>query len=126
MAQLVDSIKGIALDLGYIRSESLPKTTDLFNTPLPASDSDELVALDIFGTVRRITISGTITGDMTNLQTFLTNMDSLQDGKQNLMTYTSSIHPTTLNVYITNFNPTYSEAQPTILNYQLELLEAGE
>lgn len=111
--------------LGYIRSETQTKASNLFNTPLPGSDSDQVIVLDLFGMTRTISISGVITGALATLQTFIATMEGYANGQQTIGVFVSNIHATNKNCYIQNFSYTYSTESPSILNYTLDLIEAS-
>ena len=66
------SVGGV--DLGKITNESSTKSSTLFNTPLPFSDSDEALIMDLFGMSRTITVTGYKTGTVADLRTFVTNI----------------------------------------------------
>jgi hypothetical protein len=109
--------------LGYIRNEQQTKSSNLFNQPMPATDSSGALILDLFGVSRNISISGTVTGSVATIQAFINTLEGYQNGSQAVKSFVSSIHSAAKNVYINNFTWTYAEGKPTILNYTLDLIE---
>lgn len=111
------------IDLGKIQTESQTKSSQLFNQPLPGSDSDEAILLDIFGVSKTVTIDGIITGNQTVLRTFITSIESIQNGSQEGSDFVSTlvISPASIKVLIENFSWNYSKGTVNSLDYSLEL-----
>lgn len=114
-----------AIDLGIINSEVQNKDSGLFQTPLPGSDSDKSILLDVFGTFRTITITGTYQGIIAEQRTFIDAIETICDGSQVSSTFVSSIKSETRNVYIQTFNWEVVEATPGKITYVLTLLEGA-
>ena len=110
-------------DLGTVTSESSTKSSNLFNQPVPFSDSDEALIMDLMGTSRTITVSGVKTGTISELRQFVSDIEGLQNGKQESLTFVSSWTNTNKNVLIQTFTHDKSEADENKVNYTLELLE---
>ena len=110
-------------DLGDVSSESSTKTSNLFNTPLPFSDSDASLIMDLMGTSRTITISGVKTGTVAELRTFITDIEGLQNGEQSSLTFVSSWTNVNKNVLIQDFTHDKSSADENRVSYTLTLLE---
>ncbi len=45
-------------DLGNIQTENQNKDSSLFNQPVPGTDSDISILLDLFGVIRTVRIEG--------------------------------------------------------------------
>ena len=122
MASIITSAQTI--DLGRIQSETQTKSSEMFNFPVPVADSNESIVLDLFGVSRRISVTGIITGNLAQLNTFITDIETIKNGTQGGETFVSSL--TTFpnkTVYIKNFDWTYSRGSPNKIDYTLELLE---
>ena len=115
------TIEGV--DLGTVTSESQTKSSNLFNQPLPFSDSDASLIMDIFGTTRTITVIGVKTGAVAALRTFVTNIEALQDGKQANLTFVSSWTNVNKEVLIQDFTHDKASGDETKINYTLILIE---
>jgi len=98
----------------------------LFNQPLPTSDSDKSILLDLFGVSRVISITGIFTGTLAQLNTFITVIETLADGSQTGVTFVSSLSTfTSKKVFVKNFNWSFIKATPNKINYSLELIEGA-
>jgi len=111
------------VDLGTVTSETSAKNSNLFNQPLPLSDSDEALLMDLFGTSRTITVEGVKTGAVADLRTFITNIEAIQDGEQSGSTFVSSWTNANKTVLIQDFTHTKVQADESKVNYTLTLLE---
>lgn len=111
--------------LGFITTEENTKASNLFSQPLPVSDSNELIALDLFGTSRTLQIEGTKTGTTAAIQTFITKFNGLQNGQQVKIVYVSDIHPSNINVLINTFRYRFSAGSPTKITFSFSLLETS-
>lgn len=109
--------------LGDVSSENSTKTSNLFNTPLPFSDSDASLIMDLMGTSRTITISGVKTGTVAQLRTFITDIEGLQNGEQSSLTFVSSWTNVDKNVLIQDFTHDKTGADENRVSYTLTLLE---
>ena len=112
-------------DLGNIRSETNGKTSNLFTQPLPLSDSDKQVILDLFGTTRSVSLTGSKAGTVSVLQTFILLFEGKQGGSQSGETFISTLHPTNKKMYINSFIWTYADVAKTLLNYTMQLMEGA-
>ena len=79
--------------------------------------------MDIFGTQRDITVSGVKTGTPTELRSFITSIEGIQDGKQTLVTYNGDLITTNKDCLIQSFTWSYSEGNPSSISYTLSLIE---
>jgi len=91
--------------------------------PMPLSDSDKALLLDIFGTTRTITISGFKTGAVADLRTFVTDIEGIMDGSQASSDFVSSWTNVTKKVLIKEFSHDKLAADETKLSYTLTLIE---
>jgi len=112
-------------DLGTVQSESQVKATGLFNMPLPLSDSDEALLMDIFGTSRTITVTGIKTGAVAALRTFVTDIEGLMNGEQESLTFVSSWTNVNKNVLIQDFTHDKAAADETSISYTITLIEGS-
>lgn len=113
------------VDLGIVKRESQSKTSGLFNQPLPYSDSNEAIIMDLLGTTRTITVNGFKTGTLTELRTFIGNIEGIQNGKQPSVTFVSSIITASKQVLIKEFSWDWVEADVQRLTYSLTLIEGS-
>jgi len=109
--------------LGTVNSESSTKSSNLFNQPIPFSDSDATLIMDLMGTSRTITVTGVKTGTVAELRTFVTDIEGLQNGEQSSLTFVSSWTNVNKNVLIQEFTHDKSEADENRVSYTLTLLE---
>lgn len=112
--------------MGDVQSEEHTKDSGIFNQPIPRSDSSSVILLDLFGCSKKISVEGIITGTTTVQNTFITAIESINNGQQSSSTFTSSIRTSTYNVFIETFTWTKNAADPSKLNYSLTLLEGAE
>ena len=111
------------VDLGEVKTEEHTKSSNLFNTPLPFSDSDSSLIMDLFGTSRTITISGVKTGLVAALRTFIVNIEAIQNGAQSGSTFVSSWTNVNKTCLIQDFQHSKAEGDESKVNYTLTLLE---
>ncbi len=109
--------------LGNVKSENSTKSSNLFNQPLPFSDSDVALIMDLMGTSRTITVTGVKTGTVAQLRTFVTDIEGLQNGEQSGLTFVSSWTNVNKTVLIQDFTHDKLEADENKVNYTLTLLE---
>lgn len=112
-----------SVDLGTVSSETSAKSSNLFNFPMPLSDSDEAILMDIFGTSRIITLEGVKTGEIAELRTFVNNIEALQNGQQDNLTFVSSWTNSDKEVLIQDFSHTKVSADESKVGYSLSLVE---
>lgn len=113
------------IDLGDVTDESSRKSSQLFQQAIPKSDSSSLIALDIFGVERTISIKGRKTGTEADIKAFIVAMDALVNGNQVPQNYTSIKSGATYKVVIQNFNWDGVIAGVTYVDYSLDLLECA-
>jgi len=112
-------------DLGDVSSESSTKSSNLFNFPMPLSDSDEAILMDIFGMSRTIIIEGVKTGVIANLRTFVESVETIQNGEQSGSTFVSSWTNSNKTVLIQDFTHTKTKADESEVGYNLTLVEGN-
>lgn len=117
------SIGGV--DLGDVNSESSIKSSNLFNFPMPLSDSDEAILMDIFGTSRTITVEGVKVGAVADLRTFVNDIEAIQNGEQSGSTFISSWTNSNKIVLIQDFSHTKVSADESKVGYNLTLTEGS-
>lgn len=117
------SIGGV--DLGTVTNEKSNKSSNLFNQPIPYSDSDATLLMDLMGTTRTITITGHKTGAVAALRTFVQNIEALQNGTQSGMTFVSSWTNSNKTCLIENFEHDKDQADENKVNYILTLIEGS-
>lgn len=113
------------VDLGTINSETSTKSSSLFNFPMPLSDSDEAILMDIFGTSRTITLDGVKVGVVADLRTFVNDIEAIQNGEQSGSTFISSWTNSNKTVLIQDFTHTKIEADESKVGYSLTLTEGS-
>ena len=120
MAATIESV-----ELGEVSSESSTKSSNLFNFPMPLSDSDQAILMDIFGTTRTITVDGVKTGVVADLRTFINNIEALQNGEQSNLTFVSSWTNANKEVLIQDFTHTKISADESKVSYTLIMTEGA-
>ncbi len=116
-------ISGSPKDLGDVADEESNKDAGLFSIPVPLADSDESLVQDLFGTIREITVTGVKTGTIAELRTFVTNIETLEDGEQSVMVFISSWTNSNKNVFIKSFHHSKGAGDESKVNYTLNLIE---
>ena len=113
-------------DMGRIQSESQNKDSSLFNQPLPGSDSDTSILLDLFGVTRTIRIDGIKSGSAAVLNTFITDIEALIAGGQSGVTFVSSLSTfANKKVFVNFFNCNYLKVDPNKISYSLQMTEGA-
>jgi len=112
------------IDLGDIQSEDQSKDSGLFQTPLPAADSDSAILIDIFGVFRTITVTGVITGVLATQTTFISSIEGIVNGSQSGSTFVSTTG-NSYSVMVQNFSWTKAAADENKLSYTLTLFQGG-
>jgi len=111
-------------DLGTITRETQTKDSNLFFYPLPLSDSNEALLLDLMGTSRTITVEGyKISTTKATLTTFVTTIETLQNGEQSGVTYVGDFITTNKTVQVQTFTWDWVEADVNRIKYTLTLLQ---
>jgi len=115
--------------LGTVIEENMLKET--FIVPMPAylMDSNETYVFDFGGTQRTINLTGKFTGTLANIQAFISNMNGLIQGHQDIdagypKDYVSDLIGT-IKVKVLSFEPTWSAGEPGQLYYTIKLIESG-
>jgi len=111
------------VSLGDIQTEAQTKDSGLFNMPLPASDSTSTLLLDLFGTTRTITLDGKFVGTTTEINTFISAIEGIQNGSQSGSAYIGDLVTTSKNVFIQSFNWNYTAGDTNKISYNLTLIE---
>lgn len=110
------------INLGIVKSESSSKESNLIFQAIPYSDSDKAITLDLMGTTRTLTISGEKVDTPTNLVTFISNIETAQNGQQTGLTYTGDMI-SGITVFIQSFSWDYVSGDPNRISYTLTLYE---
>jgi len=79
--------------------------------------------MDLMGTTRTITITGRFIGTVTELRTFITDIEGLQNGEQASLTFVSSWTNVNKNVLIQDFSHDKAGGDESSIGYTLTLLE---
>jgi len=112
------------IDLGILDSEDQTKDSNLFNQPLPYSDSDDSLLMDLFGTGRSIVLSGVKKStSRSDLQTFVADIESIQNGQQTGSTYIGELITASKTVLIQSFNWRWVAGDVQRVHYTITLLE---
>ena len=118
------------IDLGVVTSEDISKDAQLFQMPIPTRDSDELLALDLFGAVRTINIKGVYSGSSSAIASFLGDLNDLINGRQSTRTYHSdtlgSGSSGNIEVFVQTIRHSFEKGSPNMVNYEISMLEAAE
>ena len=109
--------------LGTVRSESVDKDAQLFQMPIPRSPSNQLVAFDLFGAQRTISIEGTWTVNDGTISTFISWLDGLISGTQSSISYASDTSGNSYTVVVQTTTWKRGEGEVNKLDYSITLLE---
>lgn len=110
-----------------ITNESSTKDAGLFQMPMPASDSDDAIQLDIFGASRTITIDGTFvdgTVSKTVVQ-FIAELDGLVNGSQSSVQYDSDTSGTHYHCLVQSVTWKRKEGETNVIDYTINLTEGS-
>jgi hypothetical protein len=113
-----------------IKKEKSRKDSQLFSTPLPGSDSDETIVLDLFGANRTIDLEGTYVGTAAEIKTFIDAFDGLITGDTTAAiiyhTDTSNGHDGAGNyhVYVQTTEWEFEDGVPGKINFTASLIES--
>jgi len=123
--------------------ENISKTAGVIDMPMPTSDSDDKIVMDLMGASRTISIEGTASiedvgaGNLYKYARDITGIASdgsgtLIDGEQGttVYTYTPEVlnrggSDTTINVCITEASVKADKGNPNELSYSITMIEAG-
>ena len=111
--------------LGAVTSEESSKDAQLFQSPMPLSDSDKTIMLDMFGASRTITIKGRYTVDDGVIATFISQLDALVNGQQIVRTYHSDKSGSNYNVLVQSVRWSGEEAGVNFVDYEIQLTEGS-
>ena len=113
-------------NLGRIQKETQNKDSSLFNMPLPGSDSNLSILLDLFGVLRTISIEGIKADSAANINTFITTIEALIAGGQSGVTFVSSLSTfSNKTVFVKSFTWNFVKGDPNKISYSLELMEGA-
>lgn len=112
-----------SINLGIVTSENQSKDSGIFQQPLPQSDADNAILLDVFGCFRTITVVGNFEGTITEQRTFIDAIEGICDGSQVSSDFVSSLTTDTKKVFIQTFSWDVIEATPSKISYTLTLLQ---
>ncbi len=116
------SIGGVGI--GNVQNEGQRKNAGLFTQPIPTSDSDSTILLDLFGTTKNMTIEGIKSGTASGLNTFITAIEGIANGSQTGSTFVSSLSTyANKTVFVKDFGWNYAAGDPSKITYTLELQE---
>jgi len=111
--------------LGTVTKEDSTKDAQLFQMPMPLSDSTQAIMLDLFGVSRTISISGVYTTADGTISTFITWLDGLVNGTQSSIVYHSDKSGANYNVLIMNARWSSEEGAVSKVNYDITLVEGA-
>jgi hypothetical protein len=113
--------------LGSVINESSTKDAGLFQQPLPASNSNQAILLDIFGSFRTIIIDGIFVDgqDGVSLATFISQLDALVNGSQISVSFVSGKSTSTYQVLVQSITWKSEEGSPTKVNYTINMAEGS-
>ena len=119
------SIGGI--DLGDIQTERQSKSGQLFQFALPTKDSNLAVLLDYFGVMRKISVSGIITGVDATHVSFIEAIEAIVDGAQGSGEefVSSKTGIANKNVFIDTFDWNVRKGDVSKIEYSLSLIEGS-
>jgi hypothetical protein len=117
--------------LGTVTSEESTKDAQLFQIPIPASNSSSLIALDLFGASRTINISGTWTssdssGSDNTIALFIAWLDGLVNGAQPTRNYVSATSGSTYKVFVQSVKWSVEGGDVSHIKYDISMLEAAQ
>jgi len=130
----------LVLTLFNAQTETMNKSANLINLPLPANDSGSQVIFDILGVTREFRIVGKFTTtDNTNGYKFVRDMASLVDGGQgntgsNQVGYTyrsriwndgASVQTDDITVYVNDVSMDWVAGVSTQVKYTITMFEAA-
>ena len=116
--------------LATVRKISSRKDSQLFQMPMPASDSSAAVVLDLFGASRTIIINCTYMGTEDECKIYIGQLDNLVNGNQSVKIFHSDISPGSdgsgnYNVYVLDIQWEYVEAAVGYVNFSISLMECS-
>lgn len=113
--------------MGKIKSESWTKDAGLFQMPMPASNSDSQILLDIFGTSLNLNIKGTFINGMSSktCSQFIGELYALVDGAQTAKTYESEMYGTSIIGLVTSVTWDTEAGNPNTVEYTITLTQGS-
>lgn len=109
-------------DLGSVVEKRTEVAIDVGSIPLAYADESETVLVPNGGVTKQITISGRVGGDQSTLRTTDDQFETWV-GEDQTRTYQTGFPGTAHEVRIANYDSTYRAGSPSILEYNLSLLE---
>ena len=125
MVYAITDNNGTPISLEPVTSEESAKDSGLFFMPMPVSDSNGALMIDIFGAQRTFNIQGTLVSDATTIANFCNQLDGLANGSQNVKVYHSDKSNNNYNVLVNSVKWTSEAGAPTKVEWQLELMEGS-
>jgi len=128
------TLNGIILHNGSnatISENFCVKGSNLTSMPMYSNDSDQTDVFDFGGVTKNITLSGIyIASDIASLKTWIESIEALNQGHQdaeagapyNLVDDLRG----TIKVKIVNFETKWLEAEPTKIEWNIELIQSSE
>jgi hypothetical protein len=111
--------------MGNITSEESTKDSQLFQMPIPLSDSSSAVMLDLFGASRTITVKGRYTTADGTISAFIAELDALVNGTQTTKVYHSDKTGGNYNVLVQSIRWSGEEAGINFVDYEIVLTEGS-
>lgn len=118
------SLSGMT-SLGTVISEESTKDSQLFQQPMPLSDSSSAIMLDLFGASRNITIKGKYTAGDGTISTFIAELDALVSGTQTSKTYHSDKTGVSYTVLVQSVTWSADEGGVNLVDYTINLVEGS-
>lgn len=112
--------------MGTVMSEESSKDAQLFQQPMPLSDSSSAIMLDLFGAGRTITIKGIYTIADGVISSFISELDSLISGNQGVKIYHSDKSGSNYNVLVQSVRWSGEEAGVNFVDYEISVVEGSE
>jgi hypothetical protein len=112
--------------LGTVNKESHTKDAQLFQMPMPVSDSSSAIVIDLFGVSNTIELGGVYVGtNSSDVQSFVAALEALCNGNQSGQTFTSEKRSATYKVYVSSVNWDAEEGAPLVINYTINMIEGA-
>lgn len=113
------------INLGAIEEDSV-KDSNLFNSAMPLSDSDEAFLIDIMGTTRTITLNGTyVAATQADVLAWALSIEALQNGNQPGYSYVGEFDTTPKTVCIQSFHWKRVAGATNSVNWDMTLMEGS-
>ena len=110
--------------IGQITNEKVNKDSQLFQQPLPGSDSSSTIVLDLFGAAKTITVDGEFY-TIASFTTFIGELEGLVNGSQTHYHWASDVTGTTINVCVLSVSWQYVGGEPTHIAYTINMIQTG-